>query len=90
MASVDGTLTPIVGPETVRAAVRLNALQLLGTGELGLAVDQPDDRVYQVEISADLQAWSLLTLSTNRDGLLRFRDSDAFRLPQRFYRAVER
>jgi hypothetical protein len=74
--------------ETIAKGIRLSALQRLASGELGLSVGQSEAQRCAIEVSADLRTWTLLTVTTNQGGLLRFREADAFQAPQRFYRAA--
>jgi uncharacterized delta-60 repeat protein len=67
---------------------RLLALRPSPAGpERRLQVWGKQGRVYRLEASTNLMQWSTIGVGTHASGALEFLDAEAFRLPQRFYRA---
>lgn len=99
VANGAGTTTSANAVLIVRGLQQLTAPQILTGGKLRLvfgdqhgdAISAPNAGRYEVQISADLQTWSLLNLPlTLVNGQLQVDDPDAQNHPQRFYRVVEK
>jgi hypothetical protein len=83
----------------VRGLQQLAAPQLLAGGGLRLVfgdvhgdpISAPNVARYQVEVSSDLQGWTVLNLPLQLvDGLLQLDDPDAVNHVRRFYRVTEK
>lgn len=68
--------------------IRFRPMPLIRTNTVNLFITGPTNFVYNIEASADLQTWSLLTTVTNMTGTAQVQDPVRVENKRRFYRAV--
>jgi len=74
--------------ELVAGVPRLGPVTLLAGGELRVGIEGELGRLYTIEGSTDLVAWTSVVIVENTSGTLQFVDPEGSTLNHRFYRVV--